>query len=190
MSGQPYIDMNWKKTWARAVLPKLRNLWEEKYAVIDEASALTLSQPTYEPDEYDLLERDLNVVQKFADDWESFIEADPTEISTKTALEWWCQEQQRTRYPRLSHMAIDVLSVPAMSAEAERVFSGARRQIPWSRASLGAKTIEQMECLKHWLRKGWLDELNVDLPLEEGEIEIADEVGAECSGLQETMNFT
>jgi hypothetical protein len=158
--------------------------------VIDEASALTLSQPTYEPDEYDLLERDLNVVQKFADDWESFIEADPTEISTKTALEWWCQEQQRTRYPRLSHMAIDVLSVPAMSAEAERVFSGARRQIPWSRASLGAKTIEQMECLKHWLRKGWLDELNVDLPLEEGEIEVADEVGTECSGLQETMDFT
>jgi ribosomal protein L37AE/L43A len=185
-----YIDMNWKKSWARAVLPKLKNLWEEKYAVIDEASALTLSQPTYEPDEYDLLERDLNVVQKFADDWESFIEADPTEISTKTALEWWCQEQQRTRYPRLSHMAIDVLSVPAMSAEAERVFSGARRQIPWSRASLGAKTTEQMECLKHWLRKGWLDELNVDLPLEEGEIEVADEVGTECSGLQETMDFT
>jgi hypothetical protein len=47
-----------------------------------------------------------------------------------------------------------------------------------------------MECLKHWLRKGWLDELNVDLPLEEGEIEVADEVGTECSGLQETMDFT
>lgn len=23
-----YIDMNWKKSWARAVLPKLKNLWE------------------------------------------------------------------------------------------------------------------------------------------------------------------
>jgi len=28
--------------------------------------------------------------------------------------------------------------------------------------------VEQMECLKHWLRKGWLDQLNVDLPQEEG----------------------
>jgi hAT family C-terminal dimerisation region len=55
-----------------------------------------------------------------------------------------------------------------MSAEAERVFSGARRQIPWGRASLGAKMVEQMECLKHWLRKGWLDQLNVDQPQEEG----------------------
>ena len=175
-----YINVNWKKSWVRAVLPKLQSLWEEKYAIIKEATALTLSQPTHEPDEYDLLERDLNVVQTFADDWESFIEADPTEISTKTALEWWCQEQQRIRYPRLSRMAIDLLSVPAMSAEAERVFSGARRQIPWSRANLGAKTIEQMECLKHWLRKGWLNQLNVDLPPEEGECE--GEAEAECSG--------
>jgi hypothetical protein len=29
---------------------------------------------------------------------------------------------------------------------------------------------------------GWLNELNVDLPLEEGEIEVADEVG--CKGLR------
>ena len=96
-----------------------------------EATGLTPSQQTHEPDEYDLLEQDLNVVQTFADNWESFIAADPTEMSTKTALEWWCQEQQQSRYPRLSRMAIDILSIPAMmSAEAERVFSGAQRQIP------------------------------------------------------------
>ena len=57
--------------------------------------------------------------------------------------------------PRLSCMAIDILLVPAMSVEVERVFSGVRHQILWSRASLGAKTIGQMECLKHW--KGLLD---------------------------------
>jgi hypothetical protein len=43
-----------------------------------------------------------------------------------------------------------------------------------SRASLGANTVEQMD-LKHWLRKGWLDQLNVNLPLGEG----GDEAGAE-----------
>jgi hypothetical protein len=43
-----------------------------------------------------------------------------------TALEWWCQDQQRQRWPRLSYMALDILSIPAMSDEAERVFSGAR----------------------------------------------------------------
>ena len=39
-----------------------------------------------------------------------------------------------------------------MSAEAERVFSGARRTISWERASLSARTIERLECLKHWLK--------------------------------------
>ncbi|PVH98899.1 hypothetical protein DM02DRAFT_680699, partial [Periconia macrospinosa] len=73
-----YIDTNWKTSWVRAVLPKLQSLWEEKYAIVEEASSLTLPQLTHEPDEYDLLERDLNVVQTSADDWESFIEADPT----------------------------------------------------------------------------------------------------------------
>jgi hypothetical protein len=38
-----------------------------------------------------------------------------------------------------------------------------------SKASLGAKTVEQMECLKHWLGKGWLNQLSVGLMLEEGE---------------------
>ncbi len=31
---------------------------------------------------------------------------------------------------------------------------------------MGVKTIEQMECLKHWLRKDWVNQLNIDLPTE------------------------
>lgn len=38
-----------------------------------------------------------------------------------------------------------------MSAEAERVFSGARRTISWERANLSARTIERLECMKNWL---------------------------------------
>jgi len=57
-------------------------------------------------------------------------------------------------YPQLSKMAIDILSCQAMSAEDERIFSGTRRLIPWTRASLSAKTIEQIECVKHWQLSG------------------------------------
>ena len=49
-------------------------------------------------------------------------------------------------------MAINVLSISAMSAEAERVFSGARRTISWERSSLQARSVEQSECLKHWIK--------------------------------------
>jgi len=38
-----------------------------------------------------------------------------------------------------------------MSAEAERVFLGARRTISWDRISLGSTNIERTECLKSWL---------------------------------------
>ena len=49
-------------------------------------------------------------------------------------------------------MAIDILSMPAMSDEPERVFSGARRTISWERAQLNAAQVEKGECLKHGLK--------------------------------------
>jgi len=51
-------------------------------------------------------------------------------------------------------MAIDILSIPAMSDDPERVFSGARRTVSWERARLGAETIEELECLKNWIQVG------------------------------------
>ena len=41
-----------------------------------------------------------------------------------------------------------------MSTEVERVFSGARRTISWERTHLKSTTIEEVECLKHWLKNG------------------------------------
>lgn len=41
-----------------------------------------------------------------------------------------------------------------MSADPERVFSGARRTVSWDRMLLGASTIEKGECLKSWVRSG------------------------------------
>ena len=61
-------------------------------------------------------------------------------------------DDQRKRWPRLSQMAIDILSIPAMSAEPERVFSGARRTVSWERMQLGSESIEETECLKSWMR--------------------------------------
>jgi hypothetical protein len=54
-------------------------------------------------------------------------------------------------------MAIDILSIPLMSDEPERVFSGGRRIVSWDRAQLEAETIEMREYLKHWKRSGILN---------------------------------
>jgi len=74
------------------------------------------------------------------------------------ALEWWCQDQQRKRWPRLSYMAINILSIPAMSDEPEQVFLGGRCTVSWERAQMGAENLERVECLKHCKRSGILDE--------------------------------
>ena len=51
-------------------------------------------------------------------------------------------------------MALDILSILAMSDELERVFSGARRTVSWERAQMEPETLEKVECLKHWKRTG------------------------------------
>ena len=51
-------------------------------------------------------------------------------------------------------MAIDILSIPPMSDEAERVFSGVRRTISWDRARFGAWVVEMTELLCYWNKNG------------------------------------
>lgn len=50
-------------------------------------------------------------------------------------------------------MALDVLSIPAMSAEPDRLFSGTIT-ITDRRNRMGIESIEATECLKSWLSKG------------------------------------
>jgi hypothetical protein len=66
-------------------------------------------------------------------------------------LAWWLEDSQQGQFPLLSQLAVTLLSIPAMSAEPERVFSGGRRTISWERAKLGAKLIEWLMCYKHFL---------------------------------------
>lgn len=111
-------------------------------------------------DDFDEIIQDLEhfrVTSRIKDEFEEYSKGDPCAI-TCSPLHWWCEEQQRKRWPKLSYMAIDILSIPAMSDEPERVFSRARRTISWDRAQLGAETIETVECLKDWLQSGILIE--------------------------------
>jgi hypothetical protein len=51
-------------------------------------------------------------------------------------------------------MALDVLLIPAMLAEPERLFSGAKISITDRRNRLGIESIKAIECLKLWLGQG------------------------------------
>jgi len=62
--------------------------------------------------------------------------------------------ERRATYPRLAQMALDFLSIPAMSAEVERLFSSAGRMITAERASLDAKIIGICQTLRSWHLQG------------------------------------
>jgi hypothetical protein len=117
------------------------------------------SKKPKELDTFDQIALSLRSVARPAseDEYEDYNSQDLFGAGKKGALAWWCQDTQRQRWPRLSLMAIDILSIPPMSDEPERVFSGARRTVSWDRGQIEPETIEMRECLKHWKRSGILD---------------------------------
>jgi hypothetical protein len=93
------------------------------------------------------------------DEFETYIKDPPTRLNPddlpprtkrKTSLHWWCEANQRSRFPRLSSLAIEILSIPGMSDKPERVFSGSRRRVPWDRTTTSSRTLEACECTKDW----------------------------------------
>jgi hAT family C-terminal dimerisation region len=109
--------------------------------------------------DFDRIAQDLDKVTRPAsqDEFEDYNTESPYKIRT-SALTWWCQDEQQKCWPRLSYMAVDILSIPAMSDEPERIFSGAHCTISWERAQLSAENIERTECLKHWQKSGISEE--------------------------------
>jgi len=51
-------------------------------------------------------------------------------------------------------MAYDFLSIPAMSAETERVFSDTQYYLSQQRCRMGAAVLEALECENRWMKAG------------------------------------
>ena len=59
-------------------------------------------------------------------------------------MDYW--KANKSKYPILASMAWDILSIPAMSSEVERVFSGAKLMIMDTRNRLNPDIVEAYEC--------------------------------------------
>jgi hypothetical protein len=91
------------------------------------------------------------------DEFDNYISENPIPLDSRTtSLQWWNLPLQRTRFPRLSQLAIEVLSIPGMSDKLERVFLGARRRVLWDRTRTSPQILEETECLKDWADHGIL----------------------------------
>ena len=66
-------------------------------------------------------------------------------------FKWW--DDHKAQYPTLSQMAFDILSIPGMSADCERVFSGAGALVTNRKKRMQEDIIEAIECLRSWWRQ-------------------------------------
>jgi hypothetical protein len=169
-----YIKKNWKKEWQKPALEGIQRLWNtyRDDGILDLSLLEIQQQPDDEDlDEFDKIAMDHDMVNPQAgDEYNIYTREKPISIEG-SALNWWLANERRKAWPKLSRLAIDILSIPAMSDEPERVFSGARRTISWDRMQMGAENIEKTQCLKSWMALK-LDLKEVD---DVDEVEEADE---------------
>ncbi|KAK4065942.1 hypothetical protein Purlil1_13996 [Purpureocillium lilacinum] len=143
-----YIQENWKTEWVESSKKLLQTLWNE-YRPVEPAIPFC-ETPSMTTNEF-LNWRNKHLQPSLIrDEYERYCKSERVYGFT-SALSWWLEETQRKNYPNLSKMAVDILSIPAMSAEPERLFSGAKTTITDRRNRLGRDVIEALECLKSWL---------------------------------------
>jgi hypothetical protein len=68
-------------------------------------------------------------------------------------------------------MALDILSIPAMSAAPERLFLGAKIVIPDRKNRLGIESINALLCLRSWFKVLDIESAILDLDITITEIE-------------------
>jgi hypothetical protein len=77
---------------------------------------------------------------------------DPGDKSVDDPIQYWLLRKKQ--YPRLSRMALDLFSIPAMSSEPERIFSLTGQMITPQRSCLLADIIGAAQCISSWEKSG------------------------------------
>jgi hypothetical protein len=123
-----YFERAWKKDWIRPAKRIIASLYQ-KYKIPEDAP---MSDNTVLLQEKDKKKFDINAwrfgkADKGADELTRYLNAPILKLSGTAAdgfdlLEWWRGNDKE--YSTLARIAMDIFSIPAMSVEPERVFSG------------------------------------------------------------------
>ena len=174
-----YLKHNWPKKWITPAIQSVQTLWNsfkiQDTIILEALNPIKDWSEDQDLDSYDRIARKIQDLPRpqSMDEYDEYL-SEPIRQIQGSVIAWWLNAEQRSRWPKLSQLAINILSIPAMSAEPERVFSGARRTISWERMQLGEDTIEMLECLKHWIRSGLTAEVGyADEPVL-GELSVTD----------------
>lgn len=162
-----YFENKWgrydKGAWVKGVRSSFRALYKEYEANYEAthhhiSSSEDESQPPHEIDPYDAFNRiparkRRKTALACSDEYSEYFEYDDEDDQDiDDVLAWW--EKKKDKYPVLYTMAMDILSIPGMSAEIERIFSAAGQMITEERNKLGPDTVKACQLQKHWKKGG------------------------------------
>jgi hypothetical protein len=176
VSRWAYFENTWtdkpQQPWLQGAKRMVRDLWEEEYKLLPIPLILHEGPPYKRLKVMSVLER--HRAQRTSlmagnssssqsaligghdeyDHWLSNPDAKNDPLITNPFQYWW---ERRNDYPRLSRMALDLLSIPPMSAECERLFSVAGQMVSPLRTRLEASTIGVTQTLRSWVRNGLIN---------------------------------
>jgi len=148
----------WDEGWVKTAKKNVAKLWMEYKGSVSGPPSIS-SHLNSSMDEYDQFRLGKRKRIGPRDEYTTYQQT-PCDMTIKDVRAWWIG--QKAHFPDLSLMALDVLAIPATSAEIERVFSSAGQLITDRRNRLKDATIEAVECVKSWRKQGIIKEPEID----------------------------
>ena len=152
-----YISSTWQPEWIPDAKALVAKLWKKyrptspTHTQVEE----TAQEPKHSPNAFTAWKQQKSARRAdYIDEYARYSREPPVpqDHIKQGACSWWLEERQQRLYPNLSRMALDILTIPAMSAAPERLFSSANITISDRRNRLHCDTTEAIECLKSWRR--------------------------------------
>jgi hypothetical protein len=165
-----YFREQWKEKpdWIAFAETSVDNVWKESYRGYRVArQSPVLAEPPADRarlSQWDRKRQALNQADVNIDMMERFQQDLP--LAGEQILDvvsYWRTKRLEPQWRDLARMALDYLTIPAMSAEPERVFSAAKITLTDRRCRMGDDAIEALECLKSWQRDGLIAATKQDI---------------------------
>ena len=139
------------------MIQNVKKTWEEEYKPSSSSSSSSgTSQQQQEqlllkkPRRIDLYLQKAQVNDNHSnDEFDSYIQGPQTVFLDRDAVFPWVLDPMNP-WPNMRQQILDLLSIPAMSTELERVFSHGKLTITPMRNRLSEQTVEMLELLRHW----------------------------------------
>ncbi|KAG6979451.1 hypothetical protein FOFC_17288 [Fusarium oxysporum] len=167
-----WFDETWahKPSWVEKAKEMVGDVWLSDYAHLEVRTSSSRGDdepPAKRPRFFNPFEKNSRVPNSLpahaaaivGDEYQAWqTDRDASDGNVRDPIGYWITKQ--SRYPRLSRMALDFLTIQPMSAECERLFSAAGKMVSGLRTNLDAEIIAICQVLRSWYRAGLIKDLD------------------------------